>query len=216
MWRLERVAAASGREVFVVATVQGLVAEAERVRAAYAKVRPAVVALGVSPEATEALVGYVPDPEVDPFEDLADVDYIYSVRLAEFGDVALPPPCLREAARLAMGDGVPVRGVDMPEDVYDDAFTKAVSVWGFLKYGRIQKRLAKRPPKAPGPREFALEWDRRMRKVKGLARVEAMRERHMADALLALAAEAHGPVLLVVDVPRSPGVQAALAAPDTG
>lgn len=208
----ERVDVGRG-SVHVLATVQGLVEEAARVREAVERVAPAVVALGVSPEAAAAVLRYAPEPDEDPFEDLPDHDYVYSVVLQRYGAVALPPPDLVEAASLATARGATLVGVDLPEEAYEDLFTKTVSAWGFLRYGRIQRRLAKRPPKAPDARAFALAWDAKIRKVKGIAKVEAAREERMAEQARALASGGQA-VLLVVDVARAPGVLAALRRPD--
>lgn len=201
-------------EVVLLATVQGMVAERETVRKAYALTRPKAVALAVSPDAAESLSRFERTPDMDdPFEELPDHDYVYSVVLRDFGDVDLPPPDLLEAARLAKTDGLPLRGVDMTDDAYEDHFTKMVSVWGFLRYGRIQRKLAKRPPKAPDAPSFALAWDAAIRRVKGIAKLEALREAHIAHDTSALAREVGGRVLLVVDVARAAGVRQALLAP---
>lgn len=205
-----------GGEVVLLSTVQGLVAERETVRRAFALVSPAAVALGVSPEAAASLLRFERTPDMDdPFEDLPDHDYVYSLKLREYGDVDLPPPDLLEAARIAKAAGVPVHGVDMPDEQYEDHFTKEVNVWGFLRYGRIQRRLARRPPKANDPVAFSLAWDAAIRKVKGIARLEAMREARIAQGARALARQEKGPVLLLVEVARAPGVRNALAQPPT-
>lgn len=201
-WRAD-----GGATLALLFTVQGLVEERERVRRAYAGLRPRALALGVSPEMAANLLRYERDPEADIVDDLPDHDYVYSVRLAEYGEVDLPPPDLMEAARLSKADGVPLYGVDLPEERYEELFTTSVSTFGFLKYGRLQRRLAKRPPRAPDARSFALAWDATMRKVKGLRVVEAAREEHIAAQLEALARQAEGAVLAVVDVAREEGVR---------
>ena len=205
--------AVEGGEVVLVATVQGLVAEAERVRAAFEEVRPRSVALGVSPESAAALLRYQPVEGVDPFEDLPDAEFAYSVRLQEYGPVALPPPDLVEAARLAQASGVPVHGADLPEASYEDVFAAEVSAWGLLRYGRVQRKLAKRPPKAEDARSFALAWDASVRRVKGIDRVEKAREEHIAGSARSIARQVGSPVLLVVDAAREAGVLQGLAAP---
>lgn len=200
-----------GGEVVVLSTIQGLVAERDSVRRCFSLFPPAAVALGVSPEAAAALLRFERTPEMeDPFEDLPDHDFVYSVKLREYGDVDLPPPDLLEAARMGKAAGLPVHGVDMPEEQYEDAFTKEVSVWGFLRYGRIQRRLARKPPRSPDAASFSLAWDASIRRVKGIARLEAMREARIAEGARALAAEVQGRVLLVVDLPRSVGVRRGL------
>lgn len=193
-------------EVILLATVQGLVAEQERAIAALRKERPHVVAIAQSPESVAGLMRYEPDPEADLFEDLPDHDLVYSLKLREFGDVSLPAPDLLAAIRWAQEHGAAVFGVDLPEESYEDLFTKQVSTWGFLRYGRIQRRLAKRPPRAADARSFTLAWDAAIRKVKGIARVEAERERAIARNALALAREKGAKVLLIVEAAREAGV----------
>jgi hypothetical protein len=206
---VERVAVEGG-EVVLLPTVRGLVSEAQRVREAFAEGRPTVVALGASPEATAALLRFEPSPGLDLYEDLPDAELAYSARLQAYGEVALPPPDLMEAARLAKEAGVPLRGADLPEARYEDVFAAEVSAWGLLRYGRVQRKLVKRPPAAADARAFALAWDAAIRKVKGLDRVEKARESHMAQAARLLVREHGGPALLVVDVARAEGVLACL------
>lgn len=197
-------------EVLLLGTVQGLVREADRVRAAFARHGRAAVALGLSPEGVRSLVEFEGDPHVSLADEMADHDVVYSIALGAFGQVALPPPDLLRAARDASSRGWPLVGVDLPEEEYETLFTKRVSAWGFLKLGRIQRRLAKRPPKASDAASFALAWDAAMRKVKGLAEVEALRERRMAENVVELLRRERLPVILVVELPREAGVRAAL------
>lgn len=193
-------------EVVLLSTVQGLVSERQRVLDLLDKEAPAAVAVGLSPEAVASLLRYERDPEVDPFEELPDHDLVFSLKLREFGDVDLPPPDLVAAIEWAHARKVTAYGVDMPEEAYEDLFTKEVSAFGFLRYGRIQRKLAKRPPKATDARSFSLAWDAKIRKVKGIARVEAAREVWMADAAAALARELAAKVVLIVDVSREAGI----------
>lgn len=202
--------AVDGGEIHVLSTVQGLVAEAQRVRDAFHAANPRALALGISPEATGALLRYQPTEDTDPFDDLPDAELAYSARLMAYGDVALPPPDLLEATRLARHAGLPIHGADMPEERYEDIFAAEVSAWGLLRYGRIQRKLAKRPPDAPDARTFALAWDAAIRRVKGLDRVERARETHIATTATTLARQAGSPLLLIVDAAREPGILTAL------
>lgn len=199
-----------GGTVHLLGTVHGLVAEAARVREAFSQVQPAAVALGVSPEAASALMRYQKSAEHDPFEDLPDAEVAYSLRLAAFGEVDLPSPDLVEAIALARAAGVPAHGVDLTEEAYVETYTSEVGAWSLLRYGRIQRALARRPPKAADPRAFSLAWDAAIRRIKGIARVEAAREERIASGACSLAAGVGGPVLLVVDAPREEGVARAL------
>lgn len=200
-----------GQDVVLLGTVQGLVAEAARVRGAFEETRPAAVAVGVSPEALAAVSRYQPDGG-NPFDDLPDAEYAYSQRLASFGEVALPPPDLVEAVRLAGARGVPAYGVDLTEEQYEETFTREIGPLALLRYGRIQRRLAKRPPEAEDARAFSLAWDAELRRLEPLARVERRREDRMAEGARAVARQAGGAVLLIVDAPREAGVAERLAA----
>lgn len=193
-------------EVVLVASVQGLVSERARVAAILEAERPDVVAVGLSAESVAALLRYQPDPESDPFEDLPDHDLIYSLKLGEFGKVDLPPPDLLGAVEWARDAGVTCYGVDLSEEAYETLFTKTVSTWGFLRYGRIQKKIAKKPPKAADARAFSVAWDAAIRRVKGIARVEEAREVAMGRHAMTLAREAGRKVVLIIDVPREAGI----------
>lgn len=198
-------------EIVLLATVHGLVAEAERVRAAFEKHAPAVVALGVSPESLSALLrfeGHAPDE--DPFDELPDAEFAYSAHLGKLGAVDLPPPDLLAAVHAAREASIPIHGVDLSQEAYEVAFTEEVRVFALLRYGRIQRKLSGKPPRAATAREFSLAWDACIRRVKGIARVEARRERAMAEGARALAEATEGVVLLLVDAPREAGVAAAL------
>ena len=212
---LQRFPAPPG-EVLLFSTVQGLVSEVARVQEAFRDARPQALALGLSPESVAALLRYAPGmegaSEADLFEDLSDHEYVFAVKLKEYGEVALPPPDVLEAARLAQEAGAGVFGVDLTEEQYEDAFTDEIGALGLLRYGRVQRRLARRPPRAPDARSFSLAWDAAVRRVKGIARVEARREAAIAARARALAAEVGGTVLLLVDAPREEGVARALRA----
>lgn len=198
-------------EVVLISSVQGLVAERDRVLSILDEERPAIVALGLSPESVASLGRYEPDPEIDPFEELPDHDLIYSLKLREFGVVDLPAPDLVAALDWARAHAADAFGVDLSEEAYEDLFVKEVSAWGFLRYGRIQRKIARKPPKASDARAFSLAWDAAIRKVKGIARVEAAREVAMATRAASLARDRSSKVLLLVDAPREPGVARQLA-----
>jgi len=202
-------------EVVLVSSVQGLVAERTRVLEALEKERPDVLAIGLSPESVAALLRYERDPEVDPFEELPDHEFVYSLKLREFGDVDLPAPDLVAALAWAREQEVPSFGVDLSEEAYETRYVKEVSAFGLLRYGRVQRKLAKRPPRAGDARSFSLAWDAAVRRVKGIGRMEAAREAQIAAGAVQLAGEGKK-VLLLVDAPREAGVRVQLEAASSG
>lgn len=206
-----------GGTIHLLATVQGLVAERDRVRAAFAATKPKAIALGVSPESVTALSNYKKpeNDDDDPYDDLPDAEFAYSVWLSKLGEVALPPPDLYEGVNLAKEHDLPAHGVDLTEADYVEAFTTEVGAFSLLRYGRVLRKLAKRPPKAADPREFSLAWDEKCRRIGAIDRVEGRREAQIAAAARRVAREAGGDILLIVDAPRALGVATLLRQPST-
>jgi hypothetical protein len=147
---------------------------------------------------------------------VSDTDMTYSRKLAAFGDVELPPPAFREAVARADAAGAEVACLDLDDDAYTEAFVEHVTYWQLLRHSRTIRGMRRMP--ASGPEALALEWDRRVRAIKGFAAVERARERAIAAGLLSLLAR-HQRVLVVLDLPLVEGVlaqlkrQAARAAP---
>lgn len=159
---------------------------------------------------------YYEEDVVDPYDYeasdlLTDNEVVYGLALERFGKVALPPPDLVAAVEVAHDADVPLFGVDFSEERYGDVFAENVGTFALMRYTRAVRRLARRPPEAASPREFAVAWDAALRRIRGYDAVERAREAQMAGAARHLASE-HGVVLLVVDAAREDGVLAALAA----
>lgn len=209
--------------VSVLATVQGLVSEADAVREAFRRVAPSAMALNVSPE---GLVGLRnareegPQPigvegwgdegeEYDAADALSDAEIGYGVALEQWGKVRLPPPCLMVALELADEEDVPAFGVDLDDKRYEDIFVDHVGLFSLWRYGRRARKLARRPPMAASAREFAVRWDEALARIGGYGKVERAREAQIADASVRLA-ERYDRVLVLVDVARAPGVVAEL------
>ncbi|HVL47998.1 MAG TPA: hypothetical protein VM889_05535 [Candidatus Thermoplasmatota archaeon] len=195
------------RNLVVLGCVHGLANEARVLLAALEREPPDVLLLALSVESLAALERG--SSEVDP-DSLADAEAAYAVALERFGEVALPPPDLVAALAWAKEKGVPVEAVDLTEEEYEDTFTSEVGTWSLLRYGRLVRRMVKRPPEASTPEAFARAWDRSLRRIKGLAAVEAARESAIAERSLKHAERRRA--VLVLDVARFDGVVAALRA----
>lgn len=203
----EAVIRAGDREFHVVGTVRGLVREAERVEALIAKLEPQAVALGLGPEDLQGLERLEAGASYE--HDFSEADEIYAHFLGQFGEVALPPRELVAALRAARARDIPVLAVDMPEVAYVDAFTKAVTAWQLLRYNRRVRKLARSAPALEDALEFHLWWDRQICRLAGFARVERLREQHMASTLLGGSAPP-GRVLVLVEAARVEGLVLAI------
>lgn len=197
--------------VHVVGTASGLADEGPRVTDFLSTLQPTVVALGVSPDEVEALRQFMATPE-EELEDVEEAEYDpgYAQGLLQFGEILLPPPDLTSALEWASAANARVEGIDLPQHEYDQAFASNVGTLEVLFYGRKTRKLGKRPPKAATARDFVIAWDRKLRESRGVARVEALREQHMADRLAALA-EGGASVVAVVAASREEGILQALA-----
>lgn len=193
--------------VHVLGTAHGLVSEVGRVEEAFARLRPDAVGIGVAPAELDALAAHAAGqaPEEDDVAETIDPSESYAVGLSRFGEIGLPPPDLLAALGLAREAGVEPVALDLDESQYSDVFAANVGPFALFRYGRRVRRMAKRPPAAGSPREFALAWDRKIRALRGFDAVERTRERHMAVRLETVSAGA-AVVLAVVDVARADGV----------
>jgi pheromone shutdown protein TraB len=192
-----------GCQFVVLGTVRGLVSEAARVEAAFERVQPDIVALGVGPEDLAGLEQHAKGAEYE--HDYSESDEVYAHFLAQFGPVELPPRDLALAVELAARRGVPLVAIDLPEVAYVEAFTREVSGWQLLMYNRRVRKLAKRPPAAEDAMDFHLAWDRAIGRLKGFATLEREREEHMARNL-AEDARFRGKVLVLVEGARVEGL----------
>lgn len=194
--------------VHLLGTVHGLRSEAELVKSAFAAMEPDAVGLAISPEDLAGLEAYVAGPAEPPS---IPIDDPYVQSLARYGELAAPPPDLETALRLAREANVPTVALDLTDAAYTDAVTEHVSAWQLLSQSRRERRLAKRGSEAPTAWEHALAWDAERRKSRGYARVEELREEHVAQAVRHLAAK-YARVLVVVEVARVEGVARHLGA----
>lgn len=193
----------AGRGARVLWVVPGLLAEGRRVARALTREAPEAVAIGVSPEELEGLLHFVREP----VEDEGWWSETYARALSRFGAVGFPPPAYVEAARWALEHDVPAHGLDMPQDDYDESFTKNVSAWQWWRHGRRMRKMEKRPPRADSPEAFAAAWEDRLRRAgEGIRAVEDAREAAFVARLREVAREAR--LVAVVEVALQAGIAA--------
>ncbi len=189
--------------VYLLGTVQGLTNERKRVAKAFARIRPKLVALPLSKEALHGLKSVV-DGETDKTF-LSNYEQLYAQRLAEYGEVQVPPPALVEAYERAVAAGVKMAPIDMSEDRYADAFTDNVSTFNLIRHGQRFRRLKRKRFDALTAREFVFQWDETINKLKGFRNLEHARELYMAERLRMLA-KRRANILAIIQLERVEGV----------
>lgn len=190
-------------KIYVPEIINGLTSEISKVRKAYNKVKPDIVAIQASEEELDGLRKVVEGEELEYF--LSNYEEIYAKKLATFGEVKVPPPCYEEAMKLCLEYDTPIAALDMNDDLFADAFCENISGWQLYRHSLRVKRLRRKRFKAKTAEEFVFEWDKEINKLKGFRILETKREEHMAKELGRLAKE-HDRILCIVEMQRAEGI----------
>lgn len=197
-----------GARALILGTVQGLVSEAARVQEAVAAFAPTALALGVSDDdlrwLTEEEAGWD-----EAAWDMAPSEGGLLLQLAEYGEVAFPPPDLLAALEAARERGLKVYAIDLPEPEYADLNVELLEMPSLIRHAMATRKLVKAKPRATDPVALCLEWSRAIRAIPGYDELEREREGFMADRILDLLPN-EARLLVVVDVASVGGVIEAL------
>lgn len=192
--------------LLLVGAVRGLEAEVPRVLRALSEFGPERVALGLSPEEVKALREHFTDPRVEPWVPLSTTEVAYAQGLCLFGSVRVPSPAFVAAIRWAEEAGVPLEGVEPPDDEYSQLFLEHVGYLDLVRRTLAERKLVKVPPESRTATSFALEWEERSQAGKGSRDLGKARSRHLAERLRELHSSSGEPlksrVALLVDVER--------------
>jgi pheromone shutdown protein TraB len=189
--------------IYIPEIIIGLKSDSAKVKKAYQKVKPDIVAIQTSEEELEALKNMVEGEEFDYF--LSNYEEIYAKRLAVFGEVKVPPPCYETALELCQDNDTPIFAIDMDDVYYTDVFCESISGWDLVRHSLRFNKLKSKTFKSETAEDFVMEWDREINKLKGFRHLEAKREEHMAKELLHLTKK-HERILCIMDIPRTEGV----------
>ncbi len=196
-------------------TVLGLVSEKDRVREEFEAFRPDAVALPLAEShmlgLKEVLAGNVKEMA------MITRDEIFASHLRRFGEVQIPPPSLLEGYRLAHERKISCIPVDIGDGDFENLYLTHISgIQNFRDMARM-RWLKKHRFRAVNARDFALEWDFHICRLKGFRKIEEARERHMATALISLTDE-YSRIFAVVPVERESGIMDEImkAAANTG
>jgi pheromone shutdown protein TraB len=190
-------------KVYIPDIIIGLSKEADKVNRVFHKVQPDLVAIQTSEAELKGLRRVAQGEDFQYY--LSNYEEIYAKKLAEFGEVKIPPPCYEAALNLCDENDVPLVAIDMDDMLFADAFCENISGWDMYRHSFRVNRLKRRDFIAESAKEFVIEWDREINKLKGFRNLEEKRENYMAREILRLA-KGNERILCVIDIQRVSGV----------
>ncbi len=196
----------NGSRVFLMGVVKGLTSEAERVESKLEKLDHdfKVGTLPISGEELDGLKQLLDDDSKDVDIQPSTPERIYAENLERFGEVSLPPPSYIFFLRYCRENDKEIEGVDMDEEHYTMAYCDHVTGVQWLRQSFREKRLGKRSIDAENSREFAMEWDNLINKLKGFQKLEEHREEVMAKNIKRLSKR--GDLFCILEVERMEGI----------
>ncbi|MFW5903845.1 MAG: hypothetical protein ACOCTK_00070 [Candidatus Saliniplasma sp.] len=129
---------------------------------------------------------------------------IYAENLSKFGEVSLPPPSYVAFVKYCIEYKIKVIAVDMDEEHYTMAYCDHVSGTQWMLQSLREKRIKRKNFKNKTARDFAIEWDRTINKLKGYQELEKHRENVIAKNLVRVSKK--GDSLVLLEVERLDGV----------
>ena len=195
-----------GCTVHILGVIKGLKSETEKVRKAFERTKPDVVAISLSREEVEGLKN-IPDdyePELSRYEE------IYAEGLGRFGEVAAPPPCYVATLELAQHEGIPLIPVDMDEQSYTDLYCAVVPGTALFRHSTRTWLLKRRTFSDDSPEKFVLAWDKAVNNMEGFRIIERKRAEIMAKGILG-SCKTSKSLLAVIELERSNDVSEIIA-----
>ena len=192
----------NGSRILLMDTVRGLAEEGDRVLEAALEFDPDVMAIAISREELAGLLDRMDDMDL---HDLTNYDELYCRFLSRYGKVTLPPADLVAAVRYASERGIPLRTLDLSEKRMTEISLRYITPMETMRYGVLMRNIRGRRFRAKTAREFALEWDRIVLKLRGFRKVEMAREREISARISALARR-YRRIMAVVEAQRCDGI----------
>jgi hypothetical protein len=195
--------AVGGGNILLVPVIRGLVSEGDRIRKLADGFGPEVIALSISPEELKALREH-DGKDAEPLSGTVE-ENVYEAGLAAFGDVKRPPRCFVAALDVAKGRGVEAVGVDLTEEEFTRAYCQLVSGWDFVRRALGRGRFSRGKFEMSSAEAFVLDWDRKLRKVRGYDSLEKRREAQISRGIGELSRRG-ARIMALVEVERVVGV----------
>jgi hypothetical protein len=152
--------------------VKGLVSHGDELRELLEKLQPMEILITIPEEQVRGLQEFLKDP----FEmTLSDYEIIYGLRLHKYGEVMTPPPIYIVAVQFATSHGIPVRGIDLEDKKFNDAYMKHVKTFALVRHSIRKKKIINYDFHDTNPYEFAEAWIKRINSIKGFERLDIER-----------------------------------------
>lgn len=202
-----------GSKAIIIATVKGLVSEADVIRESINRILPDAIGVHIGKEEMKGLESVVDGKVKNTY--LTSYERVYALKLSRFGEVQVPPPTLVESMKMAREMDIPIFPLDLSDEKYTDLYTKYISGVAMIRNSLRLKRINRRKFKSASPEDFAREWDRVSNRFRGFRLLEKHRERYQAKRIIKLCRK-HERLFCVVELERSEGIVEAVKKGSSG
>ena len=189
-------------DIDIIPIIKGLVSEKKKAEDALSAKDYETAAVSWGIEEIEAVRKRA---EITGDNETNDLDIVYMHELMTFGEVDMPDPAFTYVVDEFSKKGISVIPLDMSDDEFAEAYCREVSTLDFLKEGKIVRKALKNEFNKESPERFVMEWDSLINQIKGYRKMNAAKERFIADQIADLAKYRRN-VLVLIDYERCDGV----------
>lgn len=192
-----------GTKVYLMGVVKGLVSDVEKILEHVKLYDFEVGCIAVSKGELKGLMTLVEGDKDVSVEPNAP-ERMYAENLSEFGEVSLPPPSYVAFVEYCIENDIKMMAVDMDEEHYTMAYCEHVSGTQWIMQSLREKRMKNKRFDCQTPRDFAIEWDKTINKLKGYQELEEYREKIIAKNLVRISKK--GDCFALLEVERLEGI----------
>ncbi|MGC8609546.1 MAG: hypothetical protein ACP5UV_06745 [Thermoplasmata archaeon] len=170
----------NGKKIILFGGIKGLIRDGDDLRNALVEYRPDSIYIVLTQEQIDGLKSFIKDP----FElSLSDYEISYGLHLSVYGEVMTPPPIYIEAVKYSEENDVKILPLDVPEDDYQDHYTRSVRTFDLIHNSLRKRKIIKMEFGDKTPEDFVEKWNAMMQKVKGLRLVDEYRLRYIKEQI---------------------------------
>ena len=198
--------------VLLVGCVRGLTRESYAFVDILERTAPDRIGVALSPEELAGIAEYFADAEGETTVHLVETEKSEIHALTRWGEVRVPNPSAVRAIEWARAHGVPLHPLDPPDDGAASMFTANIGYVELVRRTLRERKLARQPPTASDPDEFALRWDAALAVGAGSRELARDRDRYLVGEVRRLLPGA-ARFVVMVDRERFDSVRARLDEP---